>query len=249
LVHSGTHHNVDVLSGDGDGEGGPTSSPPPSTGNFVDSPVHGLQYSASPSGLSGVTSEDGEFQYRSGDKVTFTLGRVTIGTAPAQTQITPFLGASIPSVITDTPVNIAQLLLGLDTTPGSDRITLSSTPPNLPLATCIICQNFDDQIATAGIRLASEAEAIAHLKSQFAIWGSWATAVTPNHLQVITFMPHGIYMLANDDDPTSPEGNRWDRAANLSLGCLYKYTVLHRDVKHGRDRRTLEYKRKSVTST
>jgi hypothetical protein len=217
--------------GDDGGSGGTMNStpPPPSTGNFVDSPVQGLQYTASPSGLSGVTGPDGEFKYQSGDIVTFTIGGATIGSAPAQPQITPFLGASIPSVLTDTPVNIAQLLLGLDTTPGSDRITLSATPPTLPPSTCIICSHFDTDMAAAGIPLASEADAITHLKRQFAIWGSWATAVSPNQLQVVTFMPDGVYMMADDDDPATVGGAdgmergiyRWDPSTNI-----LSYTVV-----------------------
>jgi hypothetical protein len=56
-------------------------------------------------------------------------------------------------------------------------------------------------MASAGIPIASEADAIAHLQKQFAIWGSWTTAATPNELQVITFMSDGTFILAHDADP------------------------------------------------
>ena len=207
--------------GDGGG-GGAATSAPVSTGYFVDSPVQGLGYNTT-SGLSGVTGPNGEFQYRSGDVVNFTIGGTTIGSAAGQPQITPFFNMLVPHVAAAFPVNIARLLLQLDTAPGSDRITLPNTSPSFPAGTCFICVNFADQMAAAGIPLASETEATTHLKNQFAIWGSWATAVAPGQLQVITFLPDGTYLLADDDDPTIPGGAdgmeqgtyRWDASTTI----------------------------------
>ena len=212
-----------VACGGGDGGGGgATTSEPVSTGYFVDSPVQGLGYNTT-SGLSGATGPNGEFQYRSGDVVNFTIGGTTIGTAAGQPQITPFFNMLVPHLPAALPVNIARLLMQLDTTAGSDRITLPPTFPTFPAGTCFNCVNFEAQMVAAGIPLASEAEAIAHLKAQFAIFGSWATAVAPGHVQVITFLPDGTYLYADDDDPTDPGGvdgmergtYRWDAASNL----------------------------------
>jgi hypothetical protein len=207
--------------GGGDG-GSATTSAPVSTGYFVDSPVQGLGYDTT-SGLSGVTGPNGEFQYRSGDVVNFTIGGTTIGSAAGQPQITPFFNMLVPHLAGALPVNIARLLLQLDTTGGTDRITLPTTSPSFPFGTCFNCVNFADQMAAAGIPLASEAEASAHLKAQFAILGSWATAAAPGQLQVITFMPDGTYLFADDDDPTIPGGAdgmelgtyRWDASSNI----------------------------------
>ena len=77
-------------------------------------------------------------------------------------------------------------------------------------------------MATAGIPIVSEADAIAHLQKQFAIWGSWATTVTPSELQVITFLPNGTFILAHDDDPLVAGGvdgmergtYRWNATTN-----------------------------------
>jgi hypothetical protein len=158
--------------------------------------------------------------------VTFRIGGMTIGQTVGQPQVTPFTllaRTAVPSVDHVWPVNMAQLLLGLDTTPGTDRITLPTTVPMLPTTTCFTCPNFDTEMTNAGFTLASEVDAIAHLKSQYAIWGSWATAVTLTDLRVITFMPDGTYMLADDDDPTVPGGAdgmergtyRWDASTNV----------------------------------
>jgi len=70
-----------------------------------------------------------------------------------------------------------------------------------PVQTDFFFPEFDTEMQTAGIPIASEADAITHLQKQFAIWGSWATAITPSELRVITCMPDGTFILAHDDDP------------------------------------------------
>ncbi len=209
----------------GGGDGGTQPVAAPSTGVVTDSPVQGLPYSSRPSGLSGLTGPNGEFLYRAGDTVAFSIGGRVIGAAPGQPQITPFtlLGrTSVPSVTHEWPVNLAQLLLALDTVPGTDTITLPTTLPTIPSTTCFTCSNFDTEMAAAGIPIVAEADAIAHLQKQFEIWGSWATASTPSELQVITFMPDGAFILAHDDDPLLAGGvdgmergtYRWNATTN-----------------------------------
>ena len=194
---------LSACGGGGDGGGTPPVAAP-STGVFIDSPVQGLTYSSAPSGLSGLTGPNGEFLYRAGDRVAFSTGGRFIAEVPAQPQITPFLllgNTAVPSVTHVGPVNLAQLLLALDTVPGTETITLPATLPMLPVQTDFCCSVFDTEMQTAGIPIASEADAIAHLQKQFAIWGSWATTITPSELQVITFMPDGAFILVHDDDP------------------------------------------------
>ena len=192
-----------TLTACGGGDGGGGGTPPPSTGVFIDSPVQGLTYSSTPSGLSGLTGPNGEFLYRVGDLVAFSIGGRQIGAATGQPQITPFtlLGrTAVPSVADAGPVNVAQLLLALDSVPGAETITIPATLPIFPVPTDFLYPEFDTEMQTAGIPIALEADAIAHLQKQFAIWGSWATAITSSELQVITFMPDGAFILAHDDD-------------------------------------------------
>ncbi len=49
------------------------------TGIFSDAPTGGLTYQATPSGITGTTSSTGEFQYLSGDTVTFKIGAQVLG--------------------------------------------------------------------------------------------------------------------------------------------------------------------------
>ncbi len=55
------------------------------TGYFIDAPVEGLAYKST-SGLSGVTDSAGKFQYRKGEKVRFSLGKLDFGEAQPTTQ-------------------------------------------------------------------------------------------------------------------------------------------------------------------
>jgi len=220
--------------GGGDGSGSGSSAPPVSTGVFVDSPVQGLPYSASPSGLSGVTGPNGEFQYRQGDRMTFRIGNWSIGfDAAARPMLTPFTFLSLTSVASTTdqaPVDVARLLLSLNTGPGTERITLPALIPTLPVGSFWGDPNFDTVVQNAGITLVSSADAVNHLKAEFAIWGSWATVASPSALLVFTFLPDGTFMLADYVDPLVPGGAngiergtyRWNATTK---GITYAMTV------------------------
>ncbi|NEW59782.1 DUF2202 domain-containing protein [Sulfurovum sp. bin170] len=49
-------------------------------GYFIDAPVEGLSYKT-PSGLAGVTDSSGSFQYRQGEEVNFSIGKLNFGEA------------------------------------------------------------------------------------------------------------------------------------------------------------------------
>lgn len=200
-----------VLVSCGGGDGAGTGTSPALTGVLVDSPVQGLPYSSSPSGLSGRTGLNGEFQYRSGDEVTFTVGSGGhVLRAEGQPFITPFVLAGnslIPNTNQPGPVNLARYLLMLDTTPGAEVLTMPATLPTLPNFTCFTCSGFEAFMANGGVPLTvTEADAIAHLKGQFAIWGSWATSTSPGEARVFTFLSDGTYLLADDDNPAVAGG-------------------------------------------
>ncbi len=60
----------------------------PTTGVLIDSPVAGISYAAS-SGKSGVTDENGIFNYNHGDKIEFKLGNLTLANIPGSQIVTP----------------------------------------------------------------------------------------------------------------------------------------------------------------
>jgi hypothetical protein len=59
--------------GSGGSSSASSSSSAPLAGSFVDAPTKGLLYTASPSGLSGITDANGNYQYQPGDTVTFSI--------------------------------------------------------------------------------------------------------------------------------------------------------------------------------
>jgi hypothetical protein len=118
-----------LLSGCGGGGGGGSSAPVVSVGQFVDAPVAGLGYS-SPS-YSGLTGSTGNFNYKSGEEVTFKIGQVTLGklnVTALNSVVTPL--SIVPnSTISDARVvEILRLLQTLDTDNNPvNGITISTT--------------------------------------------------------------------------------------------------------------------------
>lgn len=95
------------------GGGGGGSSPAASvnTSQFIDSPVQGLYYVASPSGETGTTDASGNFKFKDGDTVSFKIGG-SGGLEIASTS--PVKDA--PVLVTDLPASaqVAQILQSLD---------------------------------------------------------------------------------------------------------------------------------------
>jgi hypothetical protein len=96
-----------VLSACGGGSG-PASKSATYKGNFVDSPVKGMCYSASPSGIVGTTDAAGTYEFKAGDTVRFAIpnnGSCTSGSAIA-------LGSAVavdPSLTSDSLTHVLGL--------------------------------------------------------------------------------------------------------------------------------------------
>ncbi|RDH82483.1 MAG: hypothetical protein DIZ80_09350 [endosymbiont of Galathealinum brachiosum] len=134
------------------------------TGQFIDDPVQGLDYSCS-SGTTGITNINGEYTCNTGDDVTFSIGPVTLGTLSAQSSfITPY---SLFPNDTQAAVNLARLLQSIDSdsNPNNNVITLSSSQLSLlPTNTDFTDINFVANIETAlGITLIDAMTAMSHL--------------------------------------------------------------------------------------
>ena len=79
---------------------------------LIDSPVEGLRYSTE--SQSGLTNSQGEFYYRSGETIVFSLGDIRFPQVMAQARITPFTLAGTENIDDIKVVNIARLLQTLD---------------------------------------------------------------------------------------------------------------------------------------
>ena len=105
------------------GCGGGGSTPPTAnltqTGVFIDAPVAGLKYNASPSGETGTTNPAGEFQYKNGDRITFLMGTLELGDG------VPDSNKEIKITQLDNPILVGQLLQTLDTDADENKIDVT----------------------------------------------------------------------------------------------------------------------------
>jgi len=98
-------------------------------GVFADAPVIGLSYSCGTQ--TGVTATGGTFSCPTGSTVTFSVGKITLCSGPAQVFMTPVSCAQIsnPAANTSTPsvIAVARFLQSISTTPQtSGALTITS---------------------------------------------------------------------------------------------------------------------------
>ena len=144
------------------------------TGKIIDSPIIGLDYDCSSSGITGVTNSSGEFTCNSDDTISFSLAGHQFGPLPLQEIITPH------TLFPDDPtaaLNFAQLIQTLDSD-GDPSNGITPDPVRVEaIATANIdftAPDFDTVIQTAlpgGVLLVSEADAQQHLDETFAALG------------------------------------------------------------------------------
>jgi hypothetical protein len=110
--------------------GGSSDSAPPKdnvqTGRFIDSAVYGLEYHSA--SRSGMTNEFGEFKYKAGETVTFTIGGIVIGETQGAPTLTPIdLVDGATDELNDFVINIARFLQTMDYD-GNPRNGIFITP-------------------------------------------------------------------------------------------------------------------------
>ncbi len=101
-----------TMLGFGCGSGG-SNSAAVKQGQFLDSPVEGLQFETVTQ--SGTTDADGHFNYKEGETISFSIGKIELGSAKAKPTMTPLDLVSGAVDETDpTVTNMVRLLLALD---------------------------------------------------------------------------------------------------------------------------------------
>jgi hypothetical protein len=107
-----------VACGGGGGGSTPTAATT-YTGQFIDSPTKGLAYTATPSGLTGTTDENGAFKFQAGDTVAFSIptasGNIDLGSATPVTPNSVSATSTLHVMSMDNGTQIAQTLQSLDT--------------------------------------------------------------------------------------------------------------------------------------
>lgn len=108
----------------------PVSPPPTFTGQFVDSPVQGLNYQTV--SQSGMTNENGEFIYQNNETISFSIGGIAFPEIAAQSLITPMTVFSTEDIEAVEVVNMIRLLQSLDVDGQPDNgIEISQTTHEL----------------------------------------------------------------------------------------------------------------------
>jgi len=82
------------------------------SGQFIDSPVSGIEYSTPTQ--SGLTSIDGNFTYREGETVTFKIGGINLGSTKANEMLTPQEVVGVTVVENSKAEDMLVLLQSLD---------------------------------------------------------------------------------------------------------------------------------------
>lgn len=113
----------------------PNSLPVLMKGIFYDSPVEGLEYETQTT--SGVTNEKGEFEYRPGETITFSVGGLVLGSAPGESIITPAhlaveIAGNIKKLKSYKVTNVSRFLQSLDKGGNiENRILLTDETKNI----------------------------------------------------------------------------------------------------------------------
>ena len=161
------------------------------TGVFVDSEVQGISYQTT-SGQSGTTNASGQFDYLTGDQVTFTIGSTTLGQVTAASVLTPVEVAGVSDSADQRVINMSRFLQTLDddgdpsngigisaatvTSLGSEQFNFNQSVANFTSSS-------STSISTKlGRSLVSAQQAINHLNSTLKKRGRGSKIANPSKL-------------------------------------------------------------------
>jgi hypothetical protein len=146
------------------------SGTPTAAGVFVDAPVEGLTYESD--GITGTTDSAGNFIYKVGKNITFSINGVSLPPVQGASMLTPvdLVGASSP----DSPeaINIARFLQSIDADGNPDngiRIDKSKMANSATTPANWTTDSLSTLVTTAALSAApTESAARTHMKSQIA---------------------------------------------------------------------------------
>ena len=214
----------------GGGDSTPASST--KTGVFLDSPVSGIQYTtknaAGDTTHTGTTNSLGEYQYDTGDTVTFSIGNLDFPAGPTGSVVTPLtlIGGSTDITTNQTASNIARLLQSLDDdgNPANGINIHSNAATAVDTALAIGPISFSDNTATfesnaaivslvansgsTNTALVTEAAAQAHIvaTNEGRILGAWqSTGAGGAFSYLIMFSDNTFAYGENDPAASAPE--------------------------------------------
>lgn len=239
--------------GGGGDDAAPAAPPlaPVLTGVFTDAPVGGLDYTSTPSGLTGTTDAAGQFEFREGDTIVFSVGSLDFPSVAAAETVTPreiaaqIVAAESSAAVEDVSTNLFVFFQTLDTDEDPNTITfpdlagVAFTEPGFTAAPA----TFQEEMATSvaeieqavpGLELevVSAEQALQHAveQSKLLLQGTWRLHSTrqggaPVDL-AITFFANGTYLMGGlENDPNCEEAGS-DPAGNGAEYNIYEWDPL-----------------------
>lgn len=235
----------------GGGDAAPATPPPKLTGVFTDAPVGGLNYTCSPSGLSGTTDAEGHFEFRDGDTVVFSVGSVAFPPVTATGTVTPreiaaeIVAADGSATVEDVSTNLFVFFQSLDTDddpntvtfPDLDAVTFSPPTFTVPPATfqeemATSVAQIEDAVPGLQLEVVTVEEALAHAAEQGAVLlaGTWRLRSTrQSGLPVdlaITFFPNGTYLKGGLENDSNCDVEGSDPGGNGAEFNTYEWNSL-----------------------
>ncbi len=227
--------------GSSDGDSNESST---STGTFIDAAVTNINYETETH--SGVTDDEGQFNYETGETVTFSIGNITFPSVTASGTITPLTLANTDDVENQTVINISRFLQTIDSDGDpSNGISISDDLKNAnstngdTIDFTVDSDTFESStlvqavISDAGAdELVSESSALTHLESSLtdegvtadyepSLYGTWYRSDDDGFFAV-TFLDDNTYFAAeldcdNDENVGTETGS--------DAECTYKGVI------------------------
>lgn len=248
--------------GSGGGSNGNSDPQQPTvlTGIFIDGPVAGLRYSTATQ--SGFTSTAGEFNYTSGEEVTFSIGAIELGKAIGQAEINPFdlFGITPPN----TEIEIREELANRYNVTDFDRVAnmallLVSLDNDADLTNGLDLTGWDAKLANASIDFDQNLYAFHQKYFEFARQykvNHWVSVITPlQHLYDslgIVIPVHAVETVSADYDNDGnideawafqynikgllmEEGFDWNADGSFEVVITYAYDDLNQEIEYRQD--------------
>ena len=203
----------------GGGSSSGTTASTVSTGTFVDSAVSGVAYQTATQ--SGKTDANGQYKFKAGETVTFSIGGVTLPPVSAKSVVTPYDMASNSSD-TQTPLNVGLLLQSYDADGDpSNGIEITDAVEN-KLKDVTIDSNDLSSKDTTGFKAMfttgtepdswkTDTEVENHLENADGVVGTWmSSSASSTGLVYLRFLPSvggnpAQYLLLSDQEGTATD--------------------------------------------
>lgn len=254
VVFLGTAVALHGCGGDGGGSSSSNDdSPEPSaslTGTLLDSPVINIGYRTE--SLEGVTNALGQYQYKTGETVTFFIGAIELPSVTATGTLTPLDLVGTKDTENSTVVNIIRLLQTLDQDGDpANGITITNLAKTTATAVNFSLSESDFESSSAVINLITnggqsapvsslvdKTAAVSHFENELAandisfgsIFGVWNITERPevhiggSDISTVVFLPNGKYYMAESNEIN--EGDGFEYGTYTFSGGVLSITTL-----------------------